>query len=83
MLLVQYIYICSSIKNVLVWKKLVYLIMTPPKFLSSTCGNILGPLLAKLAIPGASDADLKNRMDEMLHQIDEYEGVVTQLKVCS
>ncbi|XP_022886080.1 putative leucine-rich repeat-containing protein DDB_G0290503 isoform X1 [Olea europaea var. sylvestris] len=45
-----------------------------------TCGNILGPLLAKLAIPGASDADLKNRMDEMLHQIDEYEGVVTQLK---
>lgn len=34
-------------------------------FCQGMCGNIRGPLLAKIATPGALDANLKNNMDEM------------------
>ncbi|KAH7851824.1 hypothetical protein Vadar_016908 [Vaccinium darrowii] len=46
----------------------------------STCGNILGPLLSRLPVVGATDADLKGKMDKMSSQIREYELVVKQLK---
>ncbi|XP_057514840.1 LOW QUALITY PROTEIN: uncharacterized protein LOC130796488 [Actinidia eriantha] len=43
----------------------------------STCGNILGPLLSRLAAVGATDADFK---DIMSRQIRGYEVLVKQLK---
>ncbi|PSS07961.1 TATA element modulatory factor like [Actinidia chinensis var. chinensis] len=43
----------------------------------STCGNILGPLLSRLAVVGATDADFK---DIMSRQIRGYEVLVKQLK---
>ncbi|KAI3454833.1 hypothetical protein Pfo_011496 [Paulownia fortunei] len=46
----------------------------------STYGNVLGPLFSKLAIPRASDADLRNKMAEMSRQMDDYELLVRQLK---
>ncbi|GFZ03526.1 hypothetical protein Acr_16g0001500 [Actinidia rufa] len=42
-----------------------------------TCGNILGPLLSRLAVVGATDADFK---DIMSRQIRGYEVLVKQLK---
>ncbi|KAF7134738.1 hypothetical protein RHSIM_Rhsim08G0148500 [Rhododendron simsii] len=46
----------------------------------STCGNILGPLLSRLPVVGATDADLRGKMDKMSSQIREYELLVKQLK---
>ncbi|XP_058180803.1 uncharacterized protein LOC131299204 [Rhododendron vialii] len=46
----------------------------------STCGNILGPLLSRLPVAGATDADLRGKMDKMSSQIHEYELLVKQLK---
>ncbi|KAA8542526.1 hypothetical protein F0562_023677 [Nyssa sinensis] len=45
----------------------------------STCGNILGPLISRLAVV-TSDADVKNKMEKMSCQIHEYELLVKQLK---
>ncbi|KAI5648253.1 hypothetical protein M9H77_34258 [Catharanthus roseus] len=45
---------------------------------SSACGNILGPLISKLAAFG--DVGLKENMDKMLCQIQDYELLVGQLK---
>ncbi|KAL2243037.1 UNVERIFIED_CONTAM: hypothetical protein Sindi_0421700 [Sesamum indicum] len=53
------------------------------KDLSHTCstyGNLLGPLLFKLAIPRPSEADLRNKVAEMSRQIDDYECLIRQLK---
>ncbi|KAL0416150.1 UNVERIFIED_CONTAM: hypothetical protein Slati_3446900 [Sesamum latifolium] len=46
----------------------------------STYGNLLGPLLSKLAIPQPSEADLRNKVAEMSRQIDDYESLIRQLK---
>ncbi|KAI8543243.1 hypothetical protein RHMOL_Rhmol08G0202400 [Rhododendron molle] len=46
----------------------------------STCGNILGPLLSRLPVAGATDADLRGKMDKMSSQICQYELLVKQLK---
>ncbi|XP_059642426.1 uncharacterized protein LOC132284346 [Cornus florida] len=47
---------------------------------TSICGNILGPLLSRLAMIGAPDKILKDKMEEMACQIHEYELLVKQLK---
>ncbi|XP_073295462.1 uncharacterized protein [Primulina huaijiensis] len=47
---------------------------------TSTCGNILGPLLSKFATPEALDAEKRNKMAEMTRQIDDYELLVRELK---
>ncbi|XP_057479158.1 intracellular protein transport protein USO1-like [Actinidia eriantha] len=46
----------------------------------STCGDILGPLLSRLAVLGVTDADFKDKMDVMSRQIHGYEVLVKQLK---
>ncbi|CAK9148002.1 unnamed protein product [Ilex paraguariensis] len=46
----------------------------------SACGNVLGPLLTRLKVVGASDADLKENMEKMSLQMHEYELLVRQLK---
>ncbi|GFZ17042.1 hypothetical protein Acr_26g0003120 [Actinidia rufa] len=45
-----------------------------------TCGDILGPLLSRLAVLGVTDADFKDKMDVMSRQIHGYEVLVKQLK---
>ncbi|KAL3352186.1 hypothetical protein AABB24_020317 [Solanum stoloniferum] len=47
---------------------------------SSCCGDILGPLLIKLASLGLSDVDLTDKMKKMAGQIKNYESLVKQLK---
>ncbi|XP_016449014.1 uncharacterized protein LOC107774060 isoform X4 [Nicotiana tabacum] len=47
---------------------------------TSCCGDILGPLLIKLAAIGPSDVDLMDKMEEMAGQIKNYESLVKQLK---
>jgi len=47
----------------------------------SCCGDILGPLLIKLASLGLSDVDLTDKMKKMAGQIKNYESLVKQLKV--
>ncbi|KAL6995109.1 hypothetical protein U1Q18_005245 [Sarracenia purpurea var. burkii] len=47
---------------------------------SSICGDILGPLLSRLAIIGATCADFKDKIDNMSLKIDGYEHLVKQLK---
>ncbi|KAG5571998.1 hypothetical protein H5410_061764 [Solanum commersonii] len=47
---------------------------------SSCCGDILGPLLIKLASLGLSDVDLTDKMKKMAGQIKNYESLVNQLK---
>ena len=47
----------------------------------SNCGDILGPLLSRLAALGVTDADFKDKMDVMSRQIHGYEVRVKQLKV--
>ncbi|KAK4359738.1 hypothetical protein RND71_021967 [Anisodus tanguticus] len=47
---------------------------------SSCCGDILGPLLIKLASIGPSDVDLTDKMREMAGQVKNYECLVKQLK---
>ncbi|XP_055819224.1 uncharacterized protein LOC129887958 isoform X1 [Solanum dulcamara] len=47
---------------------------------SSCCGDILSPLLVKLAILGPSDVDLTDKMKEMAGQIKNYESLVKKLK---
>lgn len=51
-------------------------------FTCSICGSNLGPLFTKIAFPRASDAELSNKVAEMSCQIDDYELLVLQLKVC-
>nr|DAD31418.1 TPA_asm: hypothetical protein HUJ06_010269 [Nelumbo nucifera] len=46
----------------------------------STCEEVLGPLLSKLAVVAASDEDLKAAMEKMLCQIHKSELLVKQLK---
>uniref|UniRef100_M1AYZ3 Uncharacterized protein n=1 Tax=Solanum tuberosum TaxID=4113 RepID=M1AYZ3_SOLTU len=46
----------------------------------SCCGDILGPLLIKLASLGLSDVDLTDKMKKMAGQIKNYESLVKQLK---
>ncbi|XP_043697239.1 myosin-16-like [Telopea speciosissima] len=46
----------------------------------STCEEVLGPLLSKMAVVAALDEDLKEEMEKMSHQIHEYELIVEQLK---
>ncbi|KAM3703507.1 hypothetical protein ACB098_04G100200 [Castanea mollissima] len=43
-------------------------------------GKVMGPLLSKLAMVGAPDADSRNKMEKMSRQIQEYEILVKQLK---
>lgn len=47
---------------------------------SSCCGDILGPLLIKLASLGLSDVDLTDKMKKMAGQIKNYDSLVKQLK---
>ncbi|KAK6773702.1 hypothetical protein RDI58_028940 [Solanum bulbocastanum] len=47
---------------------------------SSCCGDILGPLLIKLASLGLSDVDLTDKMKKMAGQMKNYESLVKQLK---
>ncbi|KAK2965754.1 hypothetical protein RJ640_003292 [Escallonia rubra] len=47
---------------------------------TSTCGDVLGPLLSRLLEGRASDAELKEKLEEMSCQIHEYELLVTKLK---
>ncbi|KAK3021023.1 hypothetical protein RJ639_045154 [Escallonia herrerae] len=47
---------------------------------TSTCGDILGPLLSRPLEGRASDAELKEKLEEMSCQIHEYELLVTKLK---
>ncbi|KAM3200322.1 putative DNA double-strand break repair Rad50 ATPase isoform X2 [Capsicum annuum] len=47
---------------------------------SGCCGDILGPLLIKLATVGPSDVDLTDKMRETAGQIKNYESLVNQLK---
>jgi chromosome segregation ATPase len=46
----------------------------------STCGEVMGPLLSKLAMVGSPDADSTTKMVKMSQQIQEYEILVKQLK---
>ncbi|KAM3703506.1 hypothetical protein ACB098_04G100200 [Castanea mollissima] len=46
----------------------------------SSYGKVMGPLLSKLAMVGAPDADSRNKMEKMSRQIQEYEILVKQLK---
>ncbi|XP_075660579.1 uncharacterized protein LOC142630467 isoform X1 [Castanea sativa] len=46
----------------------------------SSYGKVMGPLLSKLAMVGAPDADSINKMEKMSQQIQEYEILVKQLK---
>ncbi|TMX02779.1 hypothetical protein EJD97_019866 [Solanum chilense] len=47
---------------------------------SSCCGDILGPLLIKLASLGPSDVDLTDKRKKMAGQIQNNESLVKQLK---
>lgn len=47
---------------------------------SSCCGDILGPLLIKLATIGPSDVGLTDKMREMAGQIENHESLVKRLK---
>ncbi|CAN4115742.1 unnamed protein product [Withania somnifera] len=47
---------------------------------SSCCGDILGPLLIKLATKGPSDINLTEKMREMAGQIENYVSLVKRLK---
>ena len=47
-----------------------------------TCGEILGPLPSKLVVLGDSDAELREKMYKMSHQVHQYELLVERLKVC-
>ncbi|KAF9624123.1 hypothetical protein IFM89_008061, partial [Coptis chinensis] len=47
---------------------------------TSTCEEVLGPLLSKLAVVAASDEDLKDDLEKMSEKINEYEHLVEQLK---
>ncbi|KAJ7978483.1 Myosin heavy chain-related, putative isoform 1 [Quillaja saponaria] len=46
----------------------------------SACGEVLGPLLSKLATVLEPDADVRVKMEKMLCQMQEYELLVKQLK---
>ncbi|KAA8541008.1 hypothetical protein F0562_024854 [Nyssa sinensis] len=46
----------------------------------SNCGDIVGPPISRLALVGASDAGLQDKMEKMSCQIHEYEQLVKQLK---
>ncbi|CDP17501.1 unnamed protein product [Coffea canephora] len=45
-----------------------------------TCGEILGPLPSKLVVLGDSDAELREKMYKMSHQVHQYELLVERLK---
>lgn len=47
---------------------------------SSTCGDILGPLISKLVAFGQSNAELKENMDKMSTEIHDHKLLVGQLK---
>ncbi|XP_047959692.1 myosin-10-like isoform X1 [Salvia hispanica] len=47
---------------------------------TSTYGNVLGPLFYKLVILRARDGDLRNKIDDMLRQIDDQECLARNLK---
>jgi hypothetical protein len=47
----------------------------------STCGEVLGPILSKLAVVSGPDADSRMKMEKMSRQVQEYELLVKQLKV--
>ncbi|XAR49998.1 hypothetical protein NMG60_11004196 [Bertholletia excelsa] len=46
----------------------------------SSCGNILGPLLSRLAVVGGIDADCKYEMDKMSQKLRSYENLVKELE---
>ncbi|GLT72448.1 hypothetical protein SLA2020_443820 [Shorea laevis] len=46
----------------------------------STCGEVLGPLLSKLAVVSGPDASSRTKMEKMSRQVQEYELLVKQLK---
>ncbi|CAH9140231.1 unnamed protein product [Cuscuta epithymum] len=51
-----------------------------PENNASSCGDILGPLLTKLAVLGASTVNRKDETNTVSHQIQRYESLLAKLK---